>query len=869
VVITTHTDIANGTASPLPYNVIHLYPHPPLIESFPAYRSWPGHLLAHEYAHILHLDQARGFPGFLRHLFGRIILPNAVEPLWLIEGIATHVETEFEGKGRGNHPFSRMILHTALRESAFPPVDRGSGIPGSWPRGKYPYIYGSGFYRYLSETYGPDTPYLLERSHSRMILPFWLGLNSKRILDKTYPRLWDEWREHLAAGTDATSISVPEPDPLPSERITHTGEFTYGARFSPSGETIAFSHADGKSYPAIFLADSRFLRAPESLAPRNSGSTLTWGRDGASLIFAQQEINFRSEISSDLYRRDLATGRLERLTLNRHLRYPDYSPARNAIAATRSRPNRSDLVLIDPAGGREEILLAGDPALPLIFEPRFSPDGEYLAFSATDAAGNLDLHLLHLDSRRRTRITRHPGDDISPAWSPDGQFLLFASNRDGRYNLYSYSRVDSSLRRITDTSAGAFSPEVSPDGFRIIYSGYRSSGFDLYIIPFAPERWVPVSTAETVVDLPSPPAGPAPAETAAPVPYSPLSTLLPRFWIPYLTWSQADDDIETRLGLITGSRDALGRHLYILNPFYHTGGERPGAWAFYENRSFYPRISLSASQDYLSRTWGTEDAPDTSWIESRTASVGLTLPFPSFRKTYGISLGFRGEWETPLDDLPEESGLHPVTFIGPQVTGFLDSSRAFPLSPGTVEGFTLLFSSHHYLAALGSTQNLDRYRAEGSLFLRLPGNGGAALRGGAGYHPTASFDLFPRGYPESLFSGAERAGLLRLTLKSPPCIIERGIRTLPVYLNLVYLSVFGDSGLSESPADGSLLFRNGMGISLVLRTTLGYVIPVSWDVTAARGLDPDGETQLYVTMNYQLGSGLHEHRRSQEILSRR
>ena len=866
VVITTHTDIANGVATPFPYNCIFLYPHPPAIESFLPYRNWLLHLLIHEYAHILHLDQARGFPGFLRKIFGRIILPNAVEPLWLIEGIATHVETEFGGKGRGDHPFSRMVLHTALREDTFPPVQHFNGLPGTWPRGKGPYIYGSGFYRYLSERYGPDTPFILERSHSRMILPFWLGRNSKRILKKNYLELWREWRDSLFSDLQ----EGPSGDFVPLNLLTGNGDFIYGGRFSPEGDRIAFTRRSGREYPGIYLLSSRSPDVPEKIIPRNSGSTLSWMNHGEEILFDQRETNISLKIASDLYRQNLQTGRVSRLTRNRNLAYPDPSPVRDEIAAIRLRPVRSDLVLLDCEGNIRKILLPGNNKLPAIFEPRFSPDGNAIAFSAIDAGGNIDIYLLPLASREIERITSDPGDDISPTWSPDGAHLLFASSRNGRYNLYAYSLTDHSLRQITDSPNGAFAPDVSPDGSRILFSTYNASGFNLATIPFDPEHWTP-RPAEPV--SPEPPAAgpvPAPVATSPPSRYSPLSTLLPRFWIPFLSFSTADREIAgIRIGAITGSQDAVGRHLYILNPFYHSGGGRPGGWFFYENRSWYPRISVSASLDYLPHVWEEQNDRTTSWIQSENASASITLPVPSYRNRYGVRASFRGEREKSLLSLPDEAGFTESTLIGPGILFYFNSARAFSQSSGNVEGFDFLIGSRHYLTELGSTRNLDRYRVDGTFFTRLPANSAAGIRLGGGYHPSNSFGLFPRGYPESIFRGAEYAGLASLTLKSPPLIVERGIRTLPLYLNLLYFALFGDISLTGEYLDGSALRKAGIGASLVFRTTMGYAVPTSWVVTVARGVDPGGETQFYVTMNYQFGSGTNEHRRNQEILSGR
>ncbi|MCX5858325.1 MAG: hypothetical protein NT056_00270 [Proteobacteria bacterium] len=869
IVLTTHTDISNGLATTFPLNTIEIYSAPPPVESFLAYRDWIYTLVLHEYTHILHLDQARGLTAVFRKIFGRVIFPNAVEPTWLIEGIATHAETELGGKGRGRNPFSDLVLQTAAREKRFPPIDRGSGTLASWPGGKYPYIFGSGFYRYLSETYGAEMPYRLEISHSRMFLPFLITLNSRKILGKSYPALWREWEQSLREKSLSPAVS-PSGNPEP-RLLTATHEFTYGARYSPSGREIVYTQENPREYPGLFLIPGDRPDSPRKLVLRNSGSTLTFGPEGKSLIFNQEEINWKTEIVSDLYRFDLEEKRLVRLTRGRHLTYPDYSPARDALAATRLLPGRSEIILLDRAGDNPETVWSGTAELPLAFEPRFSPDGQILVFSAADSSGNLDLYLLDLSSRNLERLTSDPGDDISPTWSPDGKEIIFSSSRNGKYNLYAYSPSGKNLRQVTNLEAGAFAPAVSPDGKEIIFSGYQASGFDLFTIPYEPEKWHSL-----------PPENPEPVSatvngnnqslanlsthqrTNSPAPYSPWAGLIPRFWLPFYSYSSLDG---TAVGLTTGGRDVLGRHLYILNPFYHTGAKRVGGYLYYEENSFYPRFSLSASLDYSRMILGQEESRSISWQPSQESRVAVSFPFLSYQKSAALELAFNQNYEKPICAQTSWGKPCSLWLLGPEAAFIYDSARAFPLSPGTIQGQWAILGVEKTFSILeGEVKNITRFRVDEMLFFPLPARAAASLRTGFSYRPDSSYQLTPRGYPD-LFP--KYAALVGLNLKTMPWVIERGLSTLPVYLNLVYLSVFSDLGLSGSDLYELHSFRVGVGGSLNLKTTFGYALPVFLGLSCARGLNENGETQIYATIDYEFWSLGHEHRRNPEIFSRR
>jgi hypothetical protein len=62
------------------------------------------------------------------------------------------------------------------------------------------------------------------------------------------------------------------------------------------------------------------------------------------------------------------------------------------------------------------------------FESELSPDGEWIVF-VSDRAGSDDLWLMTIDGDELTQLTDHPADDIWPTWSRDGSAIFFASDR--------------------------------------------------------------------------------------------------------------------------------------------------------------------------------------------------------------------------------------------------------------------------------------------------------------------------------------------------------------------------------------------------------------------------------------------------------
>ena len=89
------------------------------------------------------------------------------------------------------------------------------------------------------------------------------------------------------------------------------------------------------------------------------------------------------------------------------------------------------LVWVNRQGEEEEI---GVPSA-LYTAPRISPDGRYVAVEVMDQE-NMDVVVFDLQRDIGTRLTIDPGADSNPLWTPDGQSVVFSSDRGEGTGIY-------------------------------------------------------------------------------------------------------------------------------------------------------------------------------------------------------------------------------------------------------------------------------------------------------------------------------------------------------------------------------------------------------------------------------------------------
>lgn len=875
IVLTDDTDSANGSAGPTPYNHIRLFASGPEdLTPLGDYDDWLSELVTHEHTHVLHLDTISGIPAVINAVLGKVYPPNAVQPRWFIEGFAVHEESEHTSGGRLRSTMFDMYLRMDALSDRLLSLDQISNVVDRWPHGNAYYLYGSRFVELISDRYGREALTTMSHEYGRQLIPYGLNRVARRATGKSFVELYDEFLDAVREEYAGQARRVRERGLVEGRRITFHGETARCPRFVDDEHIAYFVAARERSQIAMLDADTG--ADPEEVT-RAAGSTcLSVSRDGRHVYYGSLDSHRDIYFFYDLFRYDRRTGERERLTDGLRAQEPDVSPDGRHLVYTVNGAATTHLAIAEARDVEDtHRILVRSERYGQVYTPRWSPDGETVAYSVWTDGGYRDVHLVDVESGRVVQVTHDRALDTGPTWSPDGRLLYFSSDRTGISNIYAYDTVTGRTLQVTNVLGGAFQPAVSPDGRTMVYLGYTSWGWDLWNLPLDPARFRP---APRYVDTRPEPVETEEAAVVTSEEYAPFENLfLPQAYL----LEVGEDAFGTQLAISFEGGDVVGFHNY--SGTVGVGLERGNVntrlnWVY--NRSPVPlRLSLFRA---ISPRGGLFVAGENrTWIEEAIGGeIGASYSMPSAFHNESVFVGYSladlqkdepfGGRLDPNDPPPRlpETGLFASLNVGWHWSNIVRT--AFDISPSEGRAISLnLGLAHPYLgsqfesitATWAFAQFLENPLIEHHvLAMRYAGglSGGDLGRRGAfavGGFPEADVvsqlvnslvlgGVALRGYPPASRRGTQ-FHLLQLEYRFPIHRFMQGIATLPGYLSRVWGSVFLDYGDAFFGKPDLDTFRVGVGGELFVDFLLGYVLPYTMRIGVARGLSEGGGTHVY------------------------
>ena len=244
-------------------------------------------------------------------------------------------------------------------------------------------------------------------------------------------------------GQSRLEIFDIDPDGSGERRVTNNEQSDATPKYSPDGQRIAFQRTDNQ----IWTMDADGGNEVQ-LTTTGTNSPGSWSPDGGQIVFQSNR-----DGNNEIYKMNANGAQQTRLTnVPQPDQFPAWSPDGTKILFRSNRDGNPNLYTMDPTGANQR-RLTDHPEEES--GPAWSPDGSQIAFH-TDRDEipprpglnrNLEIYRMDADGSNLTRLTFNdfqggggtaiggtPGADLTgydlfPAWSPEGDEIVFHSGR--------------------------------------------------------------------------------------------------------------------------------------------------------------------------------------------------------------------------------------------------------------------------------------------------------------------------------------------------------------------------------------------------------------------------------------------------------
>lgn len=860
-----HVDFTNGFASVTPSNRITVYAVPPAGSVVLGhYDDWLRIAVTHELTHVFYLDRSRGVWRVFQRVFGRVpgLFPNAYQPSWVSEGLATYYESKLTAGGRLRGGLHGQLLAAAAADRWPLPGDATLASP-KWPAGFLPYAWGSFFFEQLATDHGDSVPARMVERTAAQLIPYRVSGAVRRSGGPPVRQVWDDVRSEWEGAANGMVRGRVLVRGLRSEPR---------ARISPDGSRLAYLHVDGKSDARLVVLDRSSGRRVATHRV-NAGVDIAWV-DSSALVVSQLEFQNAVEVRSALYRWSLGES-WRRLPASTSLARP-FPVAEGIVGAVDVVTDAATVLSLATDGTRRALAVPGNGEWSRL---AVSPGGDWIAGARHDGRRwNVVAWPAH-DPEQAVSITDDAATDDDPRWSPDGSELLFTSERLGLPQVFAWRRADGTVRPLTDEPAGARDGSLDADG-RLVYSAILPDGFAMLesaggATPASRDR-TRLFRAAAVGDVT------VPLVPARRTGYASWPSLQPHFWLP--TWHDAGTAGRFGGALVAGA-DAVGRAAYLAQVAVAPDQGRVESVLALEYTR-WKAVSFDASYqlEWSPRLGLVQQTGDTVSLAlaEELATAGITLRWRRWRSAVSIRAGA----ELELEELRNDSRIalqlaeRPdfvnavVSFSAQHVT-----RPALAISPENGFGLGLAYRRRTQLGGSGWSDEL-RGALNGYLALPLPGFAhwvlAARAAGGVSGGPNRAFfdvggesgDVFAvvpgyavgsgrrqfslRGYDE--MDGFDRVAAGTVELRIPVALVGRGIWKLPFSVDRISLALFSEAARARY-FDGSQASFEDVGAEAVLDLATSYDIPLRARAGAALQLTPEpGATRRAVRWYVTFGS---------------
>jgi Tol biopolymer transport system component len=444
------------------------------------------------YSDVRRPDVLYGYPkGIITYPFASINVPA-----WLAEGVAQYQRSHWYYDYWDSH--RDMLLRTALL--ADDPIGfEEMGIFGSKNALERERIYNQGFAftSFLVDRYGEE----ILLSISKVLAQsgtFSVNNALKEATGVPGKQLFEEFvRTSASAYRQATeSLEIAK-----TNSIESNGFFNFYPKVSPTGDKLAYlsnknhrtantqlfiesrngknGQTDAISIGNLQHSDLKHRTHPgQDPVIKYLQSSYSFAPNGSAIAFSRQKLNSYGEQYNDLFVYNLESNKVKRLTHSQRLSSPAWHPSLSKLAAIQQSQGSTNIVQVDPVTGSTEPLTSfhnGEQ----VYTPTWHPNGERLYFSSSDEFTR-NIYRVSDETHKITPVLKDSLTDYRDPYIDDkGQYLYYAADPDGIFNIYRIplKQPNATPQKLTSVLGGAFMPHLQ--GNTLYFSQFKADGYKI------------------------------------------------------------------------------------------------------------------------------------------------------------------------------------------------------------------------------------------------------------------------------------------------------------------------------------------------------------------------------------------------------
>lgn len=442
-----------------------------------------NHVLGHELVHAFQFNMLSQ-----QDTLDRVSISNL--PLWMVEGMAEYLSIG------SIDPHTAMWMRDALIQDDFPTVDDLSRY-----HDYFPYRWGHSFFAFVGRTWGDDIiPELFMETAKwgyRRAIETTLDMSPA-----TFSEVWrNSYESHYRTFIPE---SLPE---MTGDKILFdktAGTMNVSPSISPNGKYVAFFSEKDVFTLDLFIASSEDGEILTSLTSSTRTRDIdgfnflesmgTWSPNNRHFAYVGVKKGKNKLFIVDIERPRRSPREIE-IPGVPSFNNPSWSPDGNRIVMNGLKDGRNNIFIYNLESKKVEQVTNDRNSY---IHVSWSPEGDRLLFSTdrrqpgdTGTEPNYNFNIGMIDLEKDNEMTIIPlfrgANNVNPVFSSNGESIFFLSDSDGFRNMYEYTFIDDKLYRLTEYPTGisgitwlAPAMSISRETDRIVYSYYFNNNYSVY-----------------------------------------------------------------------------------------------------------------------------------------------------------------------------------------------------------------------------------------------------------------------------------------------------------------------------------------------------------------------------------------------------